>query len=210
MSMSAARRPNQDERFFHLFLQLAGKAVQAAERFRDLMDDYGNLDRAVTEIRLLEHECDVLVHELESRLNATIVTPLDREDMHGLTGRLDDIVDHVEATADRLLLFGITEPTPHLRRFADALVRCTKETEAGVGALIRQNRDALLHHCHLVNEIENEADQILRDALKSLFSGGTEPLEVIKWKDVYDLIELATDACEDVADVLETAAIKNV
>ncbi|MBW3623103.1 MAG: DUF47 family protein, partial [Armatimonadetes bacterium] len=200
MTIPTGRRPSQDERFFYLFQQLAAKVTQTARRFQQLTADYSDLPQAVSEIRLFEHEADVLVHELESRLNAAIVTPLDRDDMHCLTGRMDDIVDHIEATADRLLLFGITEPTDPLRQLSDALVRCTQEVEAGVKALIGQDRDALLRHCHLVNEIENEADQILRSALGALFSGQVEPLEVIKWKDIYDLIEMATDSCEDVAD----------
>jgi predicted phosphate transport protein (TIGR00153 family) len=209
MTVPVSRRPHQDERFFFLFSQLAAKAVQTARRFQTLVARYEDLEQGVADIRLFEHEADVLVHELESRLNAAIVTPFDREDMHSLTGRLDDVVDHIEASADRLLLFNVPQPTDHLKRLADALTRCTLEVELAVEAFIRQNRDGLLHHCHLINEIENEADQVLRDALRTLFSGAVEPLEVIKWKDIYDLIEQATDACEDVADVLETAAIKN-
>ena len=112
MTTPTSRRPNQDERFFYLFQQLTAKAVQTAQRFQQLLDDFETLPQAVTEIRLLEHEADVLVHESESRLNAALVTPLDREDMHCLTGRLDDIVDHVEATADRLLLFRSRSPRP--------------------------------------------------------------------------------------------------
>ena len=206
---SSARRPHSEERFYFLFGQLASKGSAAARRFQELMGQYDTLDSAVTDIRLLEHEADVLVHELESRLNVARVTPLDREDIHALTGRLDDIVDHIEAAADRLLLFRVTEPTEHLRRFADALSRCTAEVEACLRALIGGDRDALLHHCHQISEIENESDQVLRAALGHLFSGDVEPLEVIKWKEIYETIELATDACEDVADVLETAMLKN-
>jgi predicted phosphate transport protein (TIGR00153 family) len=209
MTVPVSRRPHQDERFFNLFQQLAAKSVQTAQRFQDLVDRYETVEQGVAEIRLLEHEADVLVHELESRLNAAIVTPFDREDMHSLTGRLDDIVDHIEASADRLLLYNVSQPTPYLIRLADALTRCAREVEHGVRALIEGDRGRLPQHCHLVNEIENEADQILRDALKILFSGEVEALEVIKWKEIYDLIEQATDACEDVADVLETAAVKN-
>jgi hypothetical protein len=106
------------------------------------------------------------------------------------------------------LLFRIEKPTDHLIRFADALMRCMAEVEASVKVLISGNRDDLLEHCHAINEIENEADQILRDALGFLFSGSCEALEVIKWKEIYDFIEQATDACEDVADVLETVAFK--
>jgi predicted phosphate transport protein (TIGR00153 family) len=211
MSLSSDRNAHQDERFYSLFRRLASKGLEAARRFRRLLDDYPNdLQQAVADIRLLEHEADVLVHELESRLNFARVTPMDREDIHALAGRLDDVVDHIEATVDRLLLFRVERTTDHLLRFADALVRCLNEVVASVEALLSGGRDALLGHCHQINEIENQADQILREALGILFSGDYEPLEVIKWKEIYDYIEMATDACEDVADVLESAAFKGV
>lgn len=209
MSLSADRSAPQDERFYSLFRRLASKGMEASRRFRLLLDHFPeDLPQAVTDIRLLEHEADVLVHELESRLNFARVTPMDREDIHALAGRLDDIVDNIEATTDRLMLFRVEGPTDHLFRFADALVRCSGAVEASVNALVSGSRDDLLAQCHQINEIENEADQILRDSLSYLFSGDCQPLDVIKWKEIYDFIEQATDACEDVADVLETVAFK--
>ncbi len=209
MTPTATRRNAQDERFFILFQQLACKGVEAATRFRLLIEDYGSLEGAVAEIRLIEHEADVLVHELEARLNAALITPLDREDIHALTMRLDDVVDHIEATTDRLMLFRVEAPTRHLMKIALVLLRATEEVERSIAALMRGDRNALRDHCHQINEAENEADQLLREAFRHLFSGDVPTLDVIKLKEIYDFIELATDACEDVADVLIGAVSKS-
>jgi len=209
MTSSTPRRSPQDERFYFLFHQLAMKGVQAAQRFGCLMDDYDSLPDAVAEVRKIEGEADVLVHELEARLHAAMVTPLDREDIHDLTGRLDDVVDQIEATTDRLLLFRVLAPSPHLRQLNDALNRAVLEVEASVQAMMRNDRGTLQDHCRNIHKIENEADQITRDALHYLFSGEVEALEVIKWKEIYDNLEDAIDSCEKAAVIIISSIMKS-
>ena len=205
MTIPSGRRPSQDERFYYLFLRLAAKVRSAAERFRLLLDQFDDLERAVNEVRLLEHDADVIVLEIQTRANSARVTPLDPEDIRRLTSTLDDVVDQTEAAADRLLLFRIVAPTEPLCALADALVRATSQAEISLKGLVDGQREVVREHCHLVNEIENEADQILRRALGDLFSGRFEALEVLKWKEIYDLLETAVDSCENVADALLTA-----
>jgi uncharacterized protein Yka (UPF0111/DUF47 family) len=144
------------------------------------------------------------------RLNKSFITPLDREDIYELTGRLDDILDYIDAVAKRLVTFKIATVTPHAIELGRILVRGAEETAVGV-ALLRDlsNSEAIIRQCAKINQLENDADQVMRDALNDLFDGGArEPVEIIKWKDLYEHLEVATDKCEDVANILETVLVK--
>ena len=200
----------KEERFFDLFDQAAAKVVEAARTLLDMLENYTDIGYKAGEIRRLEHEGDVIVHEIAKRLNASFVTPIDREDIHALAGGLDDILDYIEATSDRLPLYKIEAPTPEIIELSRVLVTACEEVQAGVTALANfRETESILKHCVRINEMENQGDAILRQALSTLFSGELPPLDVVKWKEIYDHLETATDKCEDVANVLETVVVKN-
>jgi predicted phosphate transport protein (TIGR00153 family) len=158
----------------------------------------------------VEHEGDELVHRLMERLNKSFITPLDREDIYELTSRLDDVLDYVDAVAKRLVTFKVSVPTHHAIELGRIIVRGAEETAAGI-ALLRDlsQADAIIRQCAKINQLENDADQVMRDALNELFNGGTkDPMEVIKWKDLYEHLEVATDKCEDVANIIEAVLVK--
>lgn len=200
----------KEESFFDLFDQAADAVVRAAAAFLDMVRNYEDVQYKAGEIRRLEHEADLIVHEIARRLNVSFVTPIDREDIHSLAKHMDDVLDYIEATSDRLYLYRIEKPLPPLIKMAELLLDSTHEVQEGVRALANvRNSERILRHCVRLNELENEADVLLGEALSKLFDGTTEPIEVIKWKELYEHLETATDKCEDVANILETVVVKN-
>jgi len=180
---------------------------------QECLESRGSIDDiylASKRIHDVEHEGDELVHRLMDRLNKSFITPLDREDIYELTSRLDDVLDYVDAVAKRLVTFKIATPTHHAIELGRIIVRGTEETAIGI-ALLRDlsKSEAIIRQCAKINQLENDADQVMRDALNDLFNGSQkDPLEVIKWKDIYEHLEVATDKCEDVANILEAVLVK--
>jgi len=141
------------------------------------------------------------------KLNQTFITPFDREDIYALTCALDDVLDLIEAVADRMVVFKVKEPTAEARKLADLIVQSTDQIVQGI-ALLGKSQD-LSRYCVEINRLENEADRITRDAIARLFEKQEDPITVIKWKEIYENLEDATDRCEDVANVLENISLKN-
>ncbi|HKQ63025.1 MAG TPA: DUF47 family protein [Candidatus Polarisedimenticolaceae bacterium] len=198
---------------FDLLEAQAGAAVQGAKLLHECLDTKRLLDDVYLvskRIHDLEHEGDGLLHQLIDRLNKSFITPFDREDIFSLTSKLDDVLDYVDAVAKRLVTFKISTPTPHAVELSRIIVRGTEEMAGGVGLLrdLRQ-ADKLLEQIRCINQLEKDADQVMRDALNLLFNGTLQdPIEIIKWKDLYEHLEVATDKCDDVADILETVLVK--
>jgi len=157
-----------------------------------------------------EHEADVLTHACVERLHKTFITPFDRDDIHRLITRMDDVMDYVESAAISVMLYELVEMTEPARQLADVLVRSTESVAIAVGGLksIKQS-ESILQACIEVNRLENEGDEILRAALADLFRGATDPLLVLKWKEVYEALETATDRCEDVANIIEGVVLEH-
>ncbi len=196
----------REEKFFDLFEQQAANIVAAARALEELVLDYPDAKAKVQQIRDLEHAGDTLTHELVKRLNTTFITPIDREDIYALASRLDDVLDLIDAVADRLLLYRISEPTPGCVDMAKIVVKTAEETDRAVHCL--RTLSPFYHkHCVEVNRLENEADRRLRDLLAALFDG-TDPIEIIKWKELYETLEEVTDRCEDVVNVIEGIVLK--
>jgi predicted phosphate transport protein (TIGR00153 family) len=200
----------REEKFFDLFDSIAEKAVLAAEALEDGLSDYGNLLLMSERVRTLEHDADTLVHEVMDRLNKSFVTPLDRDDIHALAHVLDDVIDYVESALGRMVLYEIRQPIPRGLEMAQVLVRAAQQVRQAVTGL-RTPADlrGILDPCVRINELENQGDQVNREALRELFSGVPDPITVIKLREIYDHLEMAIDRCEDVADVMETIAVKN-
>ena len=200
----------REERFFDLFDKIAEKVVMAAEVLEDTLQDYEHLEAAISKLRALEHEADQLVHEAMDRLNKTFVTPLDREDILALTHVLDDVLDYTQSAADCMSLYGIAAPVPHSLEMATILVSATQQIRQAVTGL-RNFGDirGILDPCIRINSLENQGDAANRQALRALFGGDQDAVTILKWREVYEHLETALDRCEDVADVLQTIAVKN-
>jgi len=203
----------REVKFFDLLEQQSNVVVKGAKLLQECLESHGSIDQmylASKRIHEVENEGDELVHRLMERLNKSFITPLDREDIHELTSRLDDVLDYVDAVAKRLVTFKIETPTHHAIELGRIIVRGAEETAIGV-ALLRDlsKSEAIMKQCEKINQLENDADQVMRDALNDLFNGtARDPLEVIKWKDLYEHLELATDKCEDVANIIESVLVK--
>jgi hypothetical protein len=199
--------------FFDVLESQAEIVVKAARLMVETFESgasHDGLYTASVRIHELEHQGDSLTHELLDRLNKTFITPIDREDIFALTCRLDDVVDFVDAVAKRAVTFRISGPTPYAVELSRIVLTASEEVAQGVRLLRDLRRaEAIVKQCARINQLENDADQVLRDALNDLFNGpARDPLDVIKWKDLYEHLEGATDRCEDVANVLETVLVK--
>ncbi|MBI4576739.1 MAG: DUF47 domain-containing protein [Planctomycetes bacterium] len=196
--------------FFDFFEQHARLAVEGAREFVALATEGTNIPVRARRIKELEHEADVCAHRCAEALHKTFITPMDREDIHRLIGRLDDVLDEVEAASERIHLYEIGQMTPELRQMAEVLLR---QTELVVKALegLRDLGDPrrVLDLCIEINKLENEGDALLREAVARLFKEEHDPIAIIKWKEIYEHVENATDRCEDVADVIEDVVLEN-
>ncbi len=200
--------PN-DERFYDLFEGSVRKVVQGAVELEDLIKDFREVPVRANQIKDTEHEGDVIVHETIEMLHRTFITPLDREDIHNLITSLDDVLDYIEACAERLNLFKVGKTTDEARLLVGILVKAAKEVERAVFNLRQLKSDDIMKNCIEINRLENEGDFIGRTAVAKLFEGDPNPLDVIKWNGLYDTLENAIDRCEDVANVLEGIVLKN-
>jgi uncharacterized protein len=197
----------REEKFFDLFEQQASHIVSAARVLEELTLEYADAKAKAQQIKDLEHAGDALTHEIVRRLNTTFITPIDREDIYALASRLDDVLDLIDAVADRLLLYKIKSPTDGSISMAKIIVKTAEETDRAVRCL--RTLSPFYHkHAVEVNRLENEADRLLRDQLAALFEGGTDAIEVIKWKELYETMESVTDRCEDVVNVIEGITLK--
>jgi len=199
----------RQERFFELFEAAAKNVVKGAELLLELV---GNVERAAElrdRIEEVEHEGDITTHEIADRLNRTFVTPFDHEDIHELAGRMDDILDNIEATADRMYLYDAGKPEPEMVDLVKVLADATRALERAVGGL-RDLKKArrILDHCIEIHRLENVADEDSRKALANLFKG-SDAIHALKWKEIYDHVENAVDKCEDVASIVEGIVVKH-
>ena len=200
----------RDERFYDLFEASVEKVLEGAIQLEQLIQDYREVSLKAKRIKDVEHEGDLITHRTIEMLNRTFVTPLDREDIHGLITSLDDILDYVEACSERLNLFKINTTTEESAILVSILVNSVKEVQRAVSRLRRlRGTDTIMENCIEIKRLENEGDYVGRSAVAKLFESGNDPMEVIKWKDVYETLENAIDRCEDVANVLEGIALKN-
>lgn len=201
--------PN-DERFYDLFEASVQKVVEGAVQLEDLIKDFREVPIRAKQIKDTEHEGDVITHDTIEMLNRTFITPLDREDIHDLITSLDDVLDYIEACAERMNLFKIGKTTDEARMLVDILVKSAKEVEQAVFKLRKVKAgESIMKNCIEINRLENEGDFIGRTAVAKLFEGEPNPLDVIKWNEIYDTLENAIDRCEDVANVLEGIVLKN-
>jgi hypothetical protein len=199
----------REERFYGLFEAAAANVRQGADQLLAMVRDYTDVAAKAKTIKNTEHTGDDLTHETYELLNRIFVTPLDREDIAAITSALDDVLDLVEAAADDFVLCDIAAPLPPALELAQIIAQSTMEVQSAVACLRHMNRQrtALRDRLTEINRLENEGDAAYRNAVQSLFRE-SDPLTIIKWKQVYDHLERAIDSCEDVADVLHGMLLK--
>ena len=195
------------EGFFDLFVQAGRNNLRAAELLRDVFVDYPNRQNIRERIRGAEHEGDEITHQVMRRLNTTFVTPFEREDIYRLAARLDDVMDHIDAAADYIVLYDIEEPLPELAKQTDVLVRAATTAAEALERL--HTFKGLEQYWVEINRLENEGDSILRRTVAHLYSGDFKAMEVLKQKDVTNEIEEAIDSLEDIANVIESIVLKH-
>ncbi|OLC43228.1 MAG: phosphate transport regulator [Nitrospirae bacterium 13_1_40CM_4_62_6] len=195
--------------FFEMFQKGAHNMIEGSRLLKNMMEDFRNPVEQARRIKDIEHIGDGITHDIALKLNQTFITPLDREDIHGLASVLDDILDLVEAVADRFVVFKVAKPTETAIKLANILYQSAVAVGAGIDQLGKPHADVSQYFV-LVNSLENEADRITRDVISKLFEEEKDPIAVIKWKEIYENFEEGTDRCEDVANILERIALKHI
>ncbi len=197
----------QGREFFDLFEEAAANVVRAADLLDQMLARWPDGAGAAREIVVCEQEGDRITHDIYTRINSTFVTPIDREDILELTNDLDDIVDYVDEVADLMALYKIEAPMQQSQRLATILLHACRQIAEAMPRL--RTFGDVTHYTVEINRLENDGDRASRDAVASLFDTGIDPMVVIRWKDVYDRLERAIDACEHVANTLQSIVIKN-
>jgi hypothetical protein len=196
-----------DREFFDLFEEAGTNTVRAADLLDQLLRNWPENKELGREILICEQEGDRITHDLIRKVNNTFVTPIEREDILTLASGLDDIVDFTEEAADYLSLYKIEAPMEQAQRLSHVLLQCTRQIAEAMPRL--RGFGDINHFVVEINRLENDGDRITREAIASLFDGGIDPMVVIRWKDIYERLEAAIDACEKVAHILESVVIKN-
>lgn len=200
---------SKDVGFYRLLEAQARVAVRGAQEFHSLCRDFTDLPGRAARIEEIEHEGDRLTHELQNKVTATFITPIDKEDLRDLSQSLDDVIDLIEAAAARAALYKLQDPRPDLATLSELLVKAAEVTADAVSDLQHGfSNEAIKEKLKEIHTIENESDHAFRTALARLFDEAGDALYVIKWKELYDRIETAVDKCEDIAKVLGTMLVK--
>lgn len=200
----------REQKFFDFFEADTANTVKAAQLLKTLVDDWSDVDAKAEQIDELEHAGDAITHQIMEQLHRTFVTPFDREDIASLANTLDDITDFIHAAAMAMLMYKIDSPTQRARELADVLVQAAAEVEKAFYLLRHHAKlKQVVTHCVEINRLENKADKVYRAAMSELFEDSKDIALIIKWREIYDHMEAATDRCEDVANVLEGIALKH-
>lgn len=197
----------KDENFFKLFEKAADNLVEGARLFQDFMEHYENVAEKAQKLKEVEYQGDLITHEIVEKLNRSFVTPIDRDDIHSLASGLDDVLDSIEAVANRMVAFKIPAPTGPLKEMTLILVQASDQIQKAVHSL--RKLDHLMTFCMELKNLESRADEISRGLLPELFEREKDPIAVIKWKEIYGRMEAAADECEDIANIIESIVVKN-
>jgi predicted phosphate transport protein (TIGR00153 family) len=200
----------REERFFDYFDRASEKIVSGAKLFNEMIHDLSNAEEKARQIKDVEHEADHITHETVAKLHTTFVTPIDREFIYSLITKMDDILDLIDAACERVFLYKIKTTTPEVIELVIILGKAIEQVAKGVrGLRDLKNSRSILDICIEINRLENEGDRTYRNALSVLFNSPSDPIDIIKWKDVYETLEDAIDRCEDIANVLEGIVLEN-
>ncbi len=197
----------RDEKFYDLFREQAELVREAAQKLAELFENFQDVEKRVTEIEFIEHKGDQLTHSVMTKLNKTFITPIDREDIHALSGALDDALDLVDTVASRIVTYKIHEVTPGARQLTLVILHGAEIALKAVSELSKPAN--ILDYCSQLTQLEKQADRIKTECVGRLFEDSRDPVEIIKWKELYEVLEATTDKLEDVGDVLESVVVKS-
>jgi hypothetical protein len=197
----------RETKFFDMFTEMALNLIEGARLMKSLLENYQDVPAQVAKLKDIEHRGDDMTHTLLTKLNSTFITPFDREDIHRLASSIDDVLDLLNAAGDRMMVYKITSVPPETAKLAALILQQSEEIERAVAGLEKQQH--VLEHCVEINRLENEADRITREAVGHLFDTEKDPIQLIKIKELFEVLELATDKAEDAANVLEAVILKS-
>jgi len=198
----------QDKIFFNLLEEQAALAVKVAELFQTMIREYKTFDVLIQRMKIMEHEGDDIVHKIIQKLHKSFITPIDHEDISKLASLYDDVIDLIDATANRIFLFRIEKPTEVVKEFADIIVRQVKEVSALTKHIRKINQTEIEQKFKAIHSLENEADDLHDFAVVELFKE-RDPIKIMIMKDIYEFLEQITDKCEDICLVIQDVVIKN-
>ena len=200
-----------ETKFYDWFEKGSANLLDTARLLKDLMDNYNKPGPRIEHLKELENKGDFIVHEINDLLHKTLITPLDHEETRALTHAIDDVVDIIEQAAVQMILYRVEKPTPEAHGLCELIVRCAEEVNAAM-LLLRDKKQLANIHPHVVeiNRLEREADTLFRRAIENLIVNSRDDwFDFMRWKEIYENLEDATDLCEDIADVLQTIVLKH-
>jgi uncharacterized protein len=199
----------KDEKFFKLFKEMTENITEGAKLLKDMLDNFENPTESQRKIKDLERKGDSITHAVIQKLNKTFVTPLDREDIYALASNLDDILDLIDGSAQRIIMYNVESIPVQAKSLGFIILQSCLVVDKAVAMLGKKSNEKLFALCVEINALENEADRVSREAISNLFDEEKDPFQLIKWKEIYETLEKATDACEDAANILESVVVKN-
>ncbi|HEY6838237.1 MAG TPA: DUF47 domain-containing protein [Geobacteraceae bacterium] len=198
----------KDKKFFAMFKEMTSRIIEGAELLKDMLDTFDDPVGSQRKIKDIEHKGDSQTHDIIKKLNKSFITPFDREDIYALSAALDDVLDLIDASAQRFVMYNVEKPTPEAKELAFLILKSCQTIDKAVG-LLGGRLEPISEYCVEVNALENEADRVCREAISRLFDEEKDPIQLIKWKEIYETLERATDKCEDAANILESVVVKN-
>jgi uncharacterized protein len=198
----------KEEKFFAMFQDMAQTIVGGAILLKELVDNFHNPVELQRKIKEIEHQGDFLTHSIIKKLNKSFITPFDREDIYALASALDTILDLIDAAALHIVSYNINKITAETKELGFIILKSCQAVQKAVN-LLGNNPENVAEHCVEINSLENEADRVRNDAISRLFHEEKDPIELIKWKEIYEILEIVTDKCEDAANILESVVLKN-
>jgi len=198
----------KEEKFFQMFQEMGDIIVEGAKELKKMLDDYTDPAASQKAIKDIEHRGDHQTHDIIKKLNTSFITPFDREDIYALAAALDDILDLIDGSAQRFVMYNVEATTPEARELAFLILHGAEIINRALH-VIGGKLEPIAEYCVQINAMENEADRVCREAVSRLFDEEKDPIQLIKWKEIYETLEKATDKCEDAANILESVVVKN-
>jgi predicted phosphate transport protein (TIGR00153 family) len=199
----------REHKFFEMFADMSANLAEGARLMRNLLKDFQDVSAQVARLKEIEHRGDDMTHAVITKLNQTFITPFDREDIHKLASSLDDVLDYINSAGDRIVTYKIGGAPREAYELAEIIVQQCQELGRAISHLDKRKNSHVLEYCVEVNRLENEADAVSRRAIGKLFDQEKDPIALIKLKELYEVLEMATDKAEDVANVLESVVLKS-
>jgi len=198
----------KEEKFFVMFRDMAKGIVEGAVALKDMLDNFDDPRKSQHLIKEIEHKCDLYTHDVIRKLNKSFITPFDREDIYSLAASLDDIIDIIDSATQHIIVYHIDRITAEAKELGFIILKACQTVEKAIDVLEKHPKQ-ISDFCVEINSLENEADRVRSDAISRLFNEEKNPIVLIKWKEIYEELELVTDKCEDAANILESIVVKN-